>query len=141
MLTSGSPSSIDAFLDAGASIISSSSAESSRAKRFPAAIGELAWLSSRSDDAIVFVDSCYSSFFDLLLVFSIDRGFVGSLGRALSRRSSSSNRGSKGGAKAGIDLANFGREVRVESSSSFGLRVAEDERSISSVFLRLALFR
>ena len=84
---------------------------------------------------IVFVDSYYPPFFDLLLVFSVDRDFVGSLGRALFRRSSSSDRGSKGGAKAGIDLANFGREVRVESSSSFELRVVEDKWSISSIFL------
>ena len=141
MLTSGSLSSIDAFLDTSTLIISSSSAKSSRAKRFLAAIGELAWLSSRFDDAIVSVNSYCPPFFDLLLVFSVDRGFVGGLGRALSRRSSSLNRGSKGGAEASIDLANFGREVRVESLSSFRLRVAEDEWSISSIFLRLALFR
>ena len=90
---------------------------------------------------IVFVNSYCPPFFDLLLVFSVDRGFVDGLDRALSRRSSSSNRESKGGAKASIDLADFGREIRVESSSSFRLRVAEDERSISSIFLRLALFR
>ena len=77
----------------------------------------------------------------MLLVFSVDRGFVDGLDRALSRRSSFSDRGSKGGAKAGIDLADFGREIRVESLSSFGLRVAEDKRSIFSIFLRLALFR
>ena len=135
MLILSSPSSIDTFLNTSASIISSSSAESLRAKRFLAAIEELAWLSSRSNNAIVSVDSYYSPFFDLLLVFSVDRGFVNGLNRALFRRSSSSDKGSKGGAKIGIDLADFSREIRVELLSSFRLRVVENERSISSVFL------
>ena len=90
---------------------------------------------------IVSVNSYYSPFFDLLPVFSVDRGFVNGLDRALSKRSSSSNRGSKSGAKTGIDLANFDREIRVESLSSFRLRVIKNERSISSIFLRLTLFR
>ena len=90
---------------------------------------------------IVSVNSYYPPFFDLLPVFSVDRGFVDSLDRALSRRSSSSDRESKGGAKTGIDLADFDREIRVKSLSSFRLRVVEDKRSIFSIFLRLALFR
>ena len=135
MLISGSLSLIDAFLDADTLIISLSSTEFSRTKRFLVAIGELAWLSSRFDDAIVSINSCYLLFFDLLLVFSVDRDFVDGLDRALFRRSSFSNRGSKDGAETGIDLADFGREIRVESLLSFRLRVIEDEWSISSIFL------
>ena len=76
---------------------------------------------------IVFVNSYYSPFFDLLPVFSVDRDFVDSLDRALSRRSFFLDRESKSGAKAGIDLANFDREIRMESLLSFRLRVAEDK--------------
>ena len=84
---------------------------------------------------IIFVNSYYLPFFDLLLVFSIDRDFVDSLNRALSRRSFSSNRESKSNTKIDIDLANFDREIRVELLSSFRLRVAKNKRSIFSIFL------
>ena len=90
---------------------------------------------------IVSIDSYYSPFFDLLPVFSVDRDFVDSLDRALFRRSSFSDREFKGGTEAGIDLANFDREIRVKSLSSFGLRVVKNKWSISSIFLQLALFR
>ena len=89
---------------------------------------------------IVSINSYYLPFFDLLLVFSVDRGFVNSLDRALSRRSFSSNRGSKSGAKTSINLANFDREIRIELLLSFRLRVVENKRSIFSIFLWLALF-
>ena len=76
---------------------------------------------------IIFINSYYLLFFDLLLVFSIDRDFVNSLDRALSRRSSFLDRGSKSGTKIGINLANFNREIRIESLLSFKLRVVKNK--------------
>ena len=76
---------------------------------------------------IIFINSYYPLFFDLLLVFSINRDFVNSLDRALSRRSSSLDRESKSGAKIDIDLANFNREIRIELLLSFRLRIIENK--------------
>ena len=63
----------------------------------------------------------------MLLVFSINRDFIDSLDRALSRRSFSLDREFKNSTKAGIDLANFDREIRVELLLLFRLRVIENK--------------
>ena len=81
----------------------------------------------RFNNIIISINSYYLPFFDLLLVFSIDRDFINSLNRALSRRSSSLNRESKSDTKIGIDLADFNREIRVKLLLLFRLRVVENK--------------